>query len=74
VIEWLRELFRRYPTHRSVVVNTTTDRAFKGVLWRQHRRYLVLRNAYLLKAKGESVSVDGEVVIERDKVDFVQVL
>lgn len=64
----------RYPCLKRVVVNTRTDRAFRGVLWARRRGYLVLRNAELLKARGETVPVDGEVVIEAANVDFMQVL
>ena len=67
-------IFDRYPTLRQVIVNTKTDRAFRGVLWRKARGYLVLRNAEMLKAKGETVPVDGEVMIESSNVDFVQVV
>jgi small nuclear ribonucleoprotein (snRNP)-like protein len=67
-------LFDRYPTLRRVVVNTKTDRAFRGVLWRRRRGYLVLRNAELLKPGGETVAMDGEVVIPSENVDFIQVL
>jgi len=70
---WQR-LFQRYPTMRRVIVNTKTERAFRGVLWRQRAGYLVLRNAEMLKPRGETVRVDGEVVIERQNVDFVQAL
>lgn len=67
-------IFDRYPEVRSVVVNTKTGNAFRGVLWRRRRGYLVLRNAEMLKPRGETVVLDGEVVIERDNVDFLQVL
>lgn len=67
-------LFDRYPTLRRVVVNTKTDRAFRGVLWRRRGGYLVLRNAEMLRAKGETTPIDGEVMIEAENVDFVQVL
>ena len=67
-------LFDRYPTLRQVIVNTRTDRAFRGVLWRKARSYLVLRNAELLKSKGETVPMDGEVVIPAENIDFLQVL
>ena len=66
--------FTQYPCLKRVVVNTRTDRAFRGVLWARRRGYLVLRNAELLKARGETVPVDGEVVIEAANVDFMQVL
>jgi small nuclear ribonucleoprotein (snRNP)-like protein len=67
-------LFDRYPTLRTVIVNTKTDRAFRGVLWRKARGYLVLRNAEMLKGKGETVPMDGEVMIESSNVDFIQVV
>ena len=67
-------LFDRYPTLRTVIVNTKTDRAFRGVLWRRGWGYLVLRNAEMLKTKGEVVAMDGEVVIESANVDFIQVI
>jgi small nuclear ribonucleoprotein (snRNP)-like protein len=63
-----------YPEKRVVIVNTRTDRAFRGVLWRRRWGYVVLRNAEMLKPRGETVPVDGEVVIARDNVDFIQVI
>jgi small nuclear ribonucleoprotein (snRNP)-like protein len=68
------QLFDRYPTLRRVIVNTKTDRAFRGVLWRRARGYLVLREAEILKAKGETTPMDGEVMIESSNVDFIQVV
>jgi hypothetical protein len=67
-------LFDRYPTLRRVIVNTKTDRAFRGMLWRKRRGYLVLRNAEMLRGKGETVPVDGEVVVPAENVDFIQVV
>jgi small nuclear ribonucleoprotein (snRNP)-like protein len=64
----------RYPCLRRVIVNTRSDKAFRGVLWARRGGYLVLRNAELLKPKGETVAVDGEVVIEAANVDFIQVV
>lgn len=66
--------FTRYPCLKRVVVNTRTDKAFRGVLWARRRGYLVLRNAELLKPRGETVAMDGEVVIEAANVDFMQVV
>ena len=64
----------RYPVLQRVIVNTKTDRTFRGVLWRRRGGYLVLRNAELLKGRGEIVPVDGEVVIPAENVDFMQVV
>lgn len=63
-----------YPLRRRVVVNTRSDRAFRGILWRKSMGLLVLKDVELLKTKGETVSLDGEVVIMRDNVDFIQVV
>lgn len=70
----LGDLLNLYPRKRSVIVNTKTDRAFTGVLWRKRWGYLVLRNAEMVRDREGAVAMDGEVVIERSNVDFVQVL
>ena len=70
---WQR-LFQRFPTLRRVIVNTKTDRSFRGVIWRKRAGYLVLRDVEMLKPRGETVRVDGEVLIERSNVDFIQVV
>lgn len=67
-------LFERYPVLRRVIVSTKTGKSFRGVLWQRRTGYLVLRNAQLLKARGEVVAMDGEVVIDVANIDFVQVL
>lgn len=66
--------FDRYPTLRRVLVNTKSGKAFRGVLWRRRREYLVLRNAELLKGRGETVAMDGEVAVPAANVDFIQVV
>ena len=66
-------MFERYPTLRRVIVNTS-EHSFRGVLWRRRGDYLVLRNAELLKAKGETVPLDGEVMVFAAKVEFLQVV
>jgi hypothetical protein len=54
-------------------VNLTTGRAFRGVLFETRGPLIVLRNAELLDGD-QVVPVDGTVVIERDRVEFVQVV
>jgi hypothetical protein len=56
-----------------VIVNLA-DKAFSGVLWAKRGPLLVLRDVELLEAGRASQPVDGEVVIERSKVEFMQVL
>ena len=66
-------LFDSYPFLRQVIVNTKTGHAFRGVLWRKRREYLVLRQAVMLVGN-EARTVDGEALVPAANVDFVQVL
>ena len=71
----LTKLFGKpYPCLRQVVVNTKTDRAFRGVLWDRQGDYLVLRNTEMLRGRGEVTPMDGDVVIDKDNIDFIQVV
>jgi hypothetical protein len=56
-----------------VVINLA-DKAFRGILWAKRGPLLVLRDAELLEAGRAPQAVDGEVIIERTKVEFTQVL
>ena len=67
-------LFQTYPELKQIIINTKTDRAFRGLLWEKRRRILVLRSVEMVKPGGDVVKVDGEVVIERENVDFIQVV
>lgn len=66
--------FDDYPTCNQVIVNTVSGKAFRGVLWQRRRGYLVLRNAEMLRGKGEAVPMDGELLIQSTNVDFIQVV
>ncbi|MDW4900657.1 MULTISPECIES: hypothetical protein [Streptomyces] len=65
--------WRRTAVRRRVVVNLA-DKAFDGVLWAKRGPLLVLRDARLLEAGREPQPIDGEIVIERSRVEFMQVL
>lgn len=58
---------------RNVVVNLRTGRAFAGILWAQRGPLLVLRNATMHEPGATPTPVDGEVVVERIEVEFIQV-
>ncbi len=57
----------------TVIINLKTDKAFRGVMWSQNRDLLVLRQVTLLE-HGQEAEVDGEVVVERANIDFIQVV
>lgn len=58
---------------KTVLVNLTTGRAFRGVLFEVRGDLLVLRNAEIIE-DDRIVPVEGSVVIERARVEFIQVL
>jgi small nuclear ribonucleoprotein (snRNP)-like protein len=59
---------------KAVIVNTKTGKAFRGILWRRRAGYLVLRNAEVLLGRDGVAPVEGELVIETNNVDFLQVI
>ncbi len=61
-----------YPTLSQGIVNLKSNKAFRGVIWQRKGGYLVLRNAELLKAKGETVEIVGEVAIPERDIEFIQ--
>lgn len=66
-------LFDRYPVLRRVIVSTKTGLSIRGYVSAYRRDYLVLRSAEMLRTQG-ALRMDGEVLIERSNVDFIQVL
>lgn len=74
MLEIIRRWLLGYPFYRSVILNTTTDKTFRGVLWDRRGEYLVLRQAEMLVKGAKPASMDGELVIPRTNVDFLQVV
>ena len=66
--------YRSVVVHRRVVVNLLSGRAVEGVLVRQSGPLLVVKDARIHEPGAEPAAVDGEIVIERDRVDFIQAL
>ena len=66
--------YRRLIAHRRVIVNLTTGKAIEGVLVRHCGPLLVLKGAVLLEVGADPIAMDGEIVLERDRVDFIQAL
>ena len=63
-----------WPTRRRVLVNLVDGRAFDGILYRRRGRLLDLRDAHLLEPGGtDPIAIDGSVIVERDRVAFIQV-
>lgn len=67
--------YKRVVLHHRVMVNLNGGRAIEGVLWDEVRDLIVLKGAVLHEpgASGPT-ELDGEVLIERSRIDFVQVV
>lgn len=63
-----------WPVRKTVIVNTKDGDAYKGILYRVRGPLLTLRNWSAMKADGTEQAGDGEFLIERFNVDFLQVL
>ena len=61
---------------RAVIVNLTNDpdTAIRGVLWTSRGPWLVLRDASLLRADSNPIAIDGEAIVHRNNVAFLQVI
>ncbi len=61
---------------RACIVNLKDDptTALKGVLWSARGPWLTFRDASLLKERVPATPIDGEVIIHRSNVSFLQVL
>lgn len=59
---------------RRVVVNLRSGQALHGLLVRQSGPLLFIAEAQLLEGNNSPVPIDGQAVIERPTVDFIQIL
>lgn len=66
-------MYSRWPVRDRVLVNLDDGRAFDGILWAKRGPLLVLRDARLYEPSAASMPVDGDVVIERSRVIYIQV-
>lgn len=64
--------WRRNVVRRRGIVNLKSGRTFRGILWKQSGPLVVMRQAEMLEAGREPIPVDGEVVIERSEIEFIQ--
>ena len=67
-----------YPNLKTCIVNLKYDAlAFRGVIWRTAGEFIVVCNAEIVADKkniGKSRIVDGEVLIFKRDISFVQIL
>lgn len=66
--------YRRLVVHRRVVVNLLSGRAVEGVLTAQDGPLLCIKDARIHEPGADPAPVDGDVVVERSQVDFIQAI
>ena len=59
---------------KTVIINTKTGKAFRGVLSSTWFGLIVLKKAEMLRPGGETMPIVGEVVLYKADVDFIQVI
>jgi hypothetical protein len=64
----------RYPVLRRAIVNLKSGASIRGAVWGRRDGWLVLRNAEMLKSRGEVVQMDGEVAVLLTEIEFLQVV
>lgn len=64
--------FRRLIVRRRVVINLISGRAVSGVVTAKRGPLLEVADATVLEPDGDPRPVDGSVVIERGRVEFIQ--
>ncbi len=57
-----------------MIVSLKSDQSFRGILARATRELLVLQKVELLSPGGEITKVDGELVVFKADVSFIQKL
>lgn len=69
---WDRVAAQRVMVRRRVLVQLHSGRAFTGLLWRRRGRLMVLKNSEMLEPNNQPVAMDGDVILDRSEVEYVQ--
>jgi len=59
---------------RKVIITKKDGRSVMGVLWSRGVGIWVLKKAQVESDQGKLIPTDGEVIVLRENIDFVQVL
>ena len=67
-------MFVFYPTKIQVIVHLKNNKSIRGFIWKHNSQYLELKQAELLQSTDSTIPMDGEILIYRPDVDFIQIL
>lgn len=59
--------------HQRVVINLKSGTAVAGVVTTSKRSFCVVRDATVIERGMQPAVADGEVVVERDHIDYIQI-
>jgi hypothetical protein len=65
---------RRSLLHRRAIVSLKSGSAFRGVLFDHRGDLYVLKDTEFLEVGRGAVRMDGDVVVDLDAVDFIQLV
>lgn len=63
-----------HPAYLRTVMINCAEYSYRGIIFERRAPWLVLRNVTVFREGSAPVEVDGEVVVDERKVDFIQVL
>lgn len=66
--------FFRHVAHRRVVVNLWSGTAIAGVVTKTRSGYCVIRDATVIESGSKPAPADGEIIVDRNQIDYIQVL
>lgn len=66
--------YRRFCYSRRVIVNMDDGTSVEGLFWRKAGQVLVLKQATYLEPGAEPVTLDGDFLVERARVLFIQIV
>jgi small nuclear ribonucleoprotein (snRNP)-like protein len=66
--------YKKFLYAKRCIVNLKTDKAFRGYMLSENNNIILLKNAELIEPGLEPVSVSGEIVIDKNNIDFIQVI
>lgn len=64
----------RAVAHRRVVINLWSGTAIAGVVTKTTRSYCIVKDAQVIESGSNPTTVDGEIVVDRRQVDYIQAL
>ncbi|MCQ4119876.1 hypothetical protein [Rhodococcus tibetensis] len=64
--------YRRLLIHRRVVVNLRSGNAIAGIVTKSTPKVVIVRDAVVHEHGVAPAPADGEILIERDHIDFIQ--